>query len=125
VDVPKVLIVDDEPEVARALRRILTRRGFEVEVAPSGEAGLARLEPFAPDIVISDHRMPKMKGPEFLAAVSLRAPSAALFLISGQMDLEAPTGAPDPVGHHLLAKPWNNDDLVAALQAALEARRVA
>src|SRR5919198_4577642 len=91
--VPKILVVDDEPEVAKALRRILTRRGFEVEVAASGEEGLARLERFAPDIVISDYRMPGMKGPEFLDQVRRRASSAVRFLISGQTDVGLPAAA--------------------------------
>ena len=113
----RVLIVDDEPEVAKALRRMLTRRGFEVDVATTAQEGLARLEAFSPDIVISDYRMPGMKGPELLAEVSRRAPSAARFLISGQMDLGS--SIPDLDRHHILAKPWNNDELVARLLRAL------
>jgi len=118
--VARVLIVDDEPEVAKALRRMLTRRGFEVDVATSAQEGLAHLEAFSPDIVISDYRMPGMKGPELLDEVSRRAPSAARFLISGQMDLGS--SVPDLGPHHILAKPWNNDELVARLLRALEGR---
>jgi two-component system, OmpR family, response regulator VicR len=115
--VAKVFIVDDEPEVAKALRRMLTRRGFEVDVATSAREALARLEDFSPDIVVSDYRMPGMKGPEFLDEVRRRLPSAARFLISGQPEFGS--SAPD-VG--ILAKPWDNDDLVARLLGALERR---
>lgn len=116
----KVLIVDDEPEVAKALRRMLARRGFDVDVAASAQDGLARLEAFSPDIVISDYRMPGMKGPELLDEVRRRAPSVVRFLISGQTDIGS--AAPDEAGHHVLAKPWNNDELVARLLSAVEAR---
>jgi DNA-binding NtrC family response regulator len=121
--VAKVLIVDDEPEVAKALRRLLTRRGFEVDVATSARDGLSRLAAFSPDIVISDYRMPGMKGPELLDEVRLVAPSAARFLISGQTDLEP--AEPDAGAHQVLAKPWDNDELVARLVRALEGRRPA
>lgn len=120
---PRVLIVDDEPEVAKALRRMLTRRGFEVETASSAEEALARLAPFAPDIVISDHRMPGMKGPDLLDEVMRRAPSAARFLISGQTDLGPAAGGVSAAGHGILPKPWDNDELVAALKGALERRQ--
>ena len=116
----KVFIVDDEPEVAKALRRMLARRGFQVEVATSAREALARLEAVSPDIVISDYRMPGMKGPEFLDEVHRRLPSAARFLISGQPELGS--SAPD-VG--ILAKPWDNDDLVARLLGALGGRSAA
>ena len=115
----RVLIVDDEPEVAKALRRMLTGRGFEVDVATSAQDGLAQLDAFAPDIVVSDYRMPGMKGPEFLDEVRRRAPEIARFLISGQTEMGA--AAPDAAAH-MLAKPWNNDELVASLRAALEER---
>jgi two-component system response regulator AtoC len=120
--VTRVLIVDDAPEVARALRRMLTRRGFTAEVAASGEEGLARLESFAPDVVISDHRMPGMNGPEFLDEVRRRAPSAVLFIISGLTDLGAQAGPGEGGVHGVLAKPWNDDELVARLRRALDGR---
>jgi DNA-binding response OmpR family regulator len=90
---PKVLIVDDEPEVAKALRRMLTRRGFDVETVTSAAEALERLEPLTPDIVIS-----------------------------GQTDLGDAAGGVSAAGHHVLPKPWDNDELVAALNAALGAK---
>jgi CheY-like chemotaxis protein len=119
---PKVLIVDDEPEVAKALRRMLTRRGFDVETVTSAAEALERLEPLAPDIVISDYRMPGMKGPDLLDEVKRRAPAAARFLISGQTALGDAAGGVSAAGHHVLPKPWDNDELVAALNAALGAK---
>ncbi|MFL5303481.1 MAG: response regulator [Anaeromyxobacteraceae bacterium] len=120
---PNVLIVDDEPEVAKALRRILIRRGFAVETVTSAAEALDRLDPLAPDIVISDYRMPGMKGPELLDEVKRRAPAVARFLISGQMALGDAAGGVSAAGHRMLPKPWDNDELVAALHAALGAER--
>src|ERR1700719_1768734 len=86
---PKILVVDDEPAVLNALRRLLRRAGFEVETAGTGAEALARLDGFAPDIVLSDFRMPGMNGAELLAQVKQRQPLALRLIISGYADLDS------------------------------------
>ena len=62
----RVLIIDDEVQVARALRRLLARNGYRVEVAHSAAEGLARFEEIAPDVVISDFYMRDRNGHELV-----------------------------------------------------------
>ena len=84
---PKVLCVDDEPRVLEGLSLHL-RRMYEVEVATSGNAGLAVLErdkTFA--VVISDMRMPGMNGAVFLSRSREIAPDAVRMLLTGQTDM--------------------------------------
>lgn len=116
----KVLIVDDEVEVARALRRTLTRHGFDVAVAHGGAEGLPLLETFVPDIVISDFRMPGMSGAEFLAETRQRLPRAIRFVLSGYADLDQvlPSQKPE-LRCRFLRKPWDTVDLVATLRDAV------
>ena len=118
----RVLIVDDEPEIGRSLRRVL-RGTYEVELASNASEALAKLEVYRPDIVISDHSMPGMSGAELLSEVHSRMPDSIRLLLSGlvELDLDA---LPNHVGSisKFLKKPWKNDELLAILAALLEER---
>ncbi len=86
---PRILLVDDEPLVLDGLRRHL-RSGFDITVADGGEAGLSAIresEPFA--VIVSDMRMPKMSGAQFLEAAKQLSPDSARMILSGHSDLEA------------------------------------
>ena len=84
---PKVLIVDDDADVARAFARILERRGYSTTIASDGKAALARIEQAreqeAFDVVISDVSMPGMSGVDLLAEVYRCDPDLPVILISG------------------------------------------
>ncbi|MFN8546229.1 MAG: response regulator [Candidatus Binatia bacterium] len=122
---PRVLCVDDEPNVLEALVRQLRRR-FTVSTAGGGAAGLdllAREEPFA--VVVSDMRMPGMDGAAFLARVREQAPDTVRILLTGHADLAAAAAAVnDGQIFRLLTKPCPPTDLAQALNAAVEQHRV-
>lgn len=85
---PKVLIVDDDADVARAFARILARRGYSTTIAGDGRAALARIEQArvaqaAFDVVVSDVSMPGMSGVDLLAELYRRDPDLPVILISG------------------------------------------
>lgn len=65
----KVLIVDDEPNIAISVDFLMRREGFEVLVAHDGEEGLARIRADRPDLVVLDVMMPKLDGFEVCKAV--------------------------------------------------------
>lgn len=65
----KVLIVDDEPNIAISVDFLMRREGFEVLVAHDGEEGLARIRDDRPDLVVLDVMMPKLDGFEVCRAV--------------------------------------------------------
>jgi PAS domain S-box-containing protein len=69
------LVVDDEPEVAEALREMLMRDGYAVEVARDGEAARARLQRQDYDVIVSDIRMPGLDGPELFDWISRERPA--------------------------------------------------
>lgn len=112
---PRILIVDDEPLVARALMRLLTRAGFEVLVASSGPDALGKLGAFAADVVLTDYRMPGMNGRELLEQVRAGGFPAARVVLSGHLELEQ-LADPDLVDG-VLTKPWEDDTLLGTLRS--------
>ncbi len=116
----RILVVDDEPQVSKALRRLLARAGHEVETVQSPLDALRVLDTFAPDLVISDFRMPEMTGMELLREVSRRRPACRRVLLSGYADVEALC---DGQAHicRFYAKPWDTDTLLRELDALLQA----
>ncbi len=116
----KILIVDDEVQVASALRRLFRREGFSVEVAFNGEEALQKLVTFDPDIVISDFRMKGMNGAELLEKVLSQAPRAVRILLSGHADLWSGTSSStNQAVSHFISKPWDDDHLVARVKTLL------
>src|SRR5690349_20023459 len=109
MDAMKVLVVDDEQQVAHALRRLLRREGFAVEVAYSGEEALEKLKGFSPDVVLSDFRMPGMNGSELLQHVRRQRPLALRLLFSGYADFKS-LAASMSEGEfcRFISKPWDD-----------------
>lgn len=79
----RILVVDDEPAILRALTRVFVRAGFEVRTAGGVDEALGVLEGFTPDVVISDFKMQGRNGGELLAIVGVRFPVAKRVLLSG------------------------------------------
>ena len=65
----RLLLVDDEENILRSLRRVLRRGDWLIETAPDAESALQIFEKFSPGVVMSDFRMPGMNGVELLARV--------------------------------------------------------
>ena len=95
--------------MAKALGRLLRRRGFNVQLAHSASEALALLDHFTPDLVISDYRMPDVNGVELLVEIRRRLPGIPTFILSGYMDVNesdwsisscGSRGSPGPCRHH-------------------------
>jgi CheY-like chemotaxis protein len=79
----RVLVVDDEPLVADTLGLIFRGRGFECEVAYSGEEALAQVRTFAPSLLLLDIQMPGINGLDVARSVSTSHPDCRLLLMTG------------------------------------------
>jgi DNA-binding NtrC family response regulator len=107
-DAPRrVLVVDDEVQILKALARILRKAGHVVETTTSPRAALELLSSFAPHVVLSDFRMPEMTGAELLAEVARRYPAMRRVLLTGYADL----CVCEP-GLVILTKPWNDREIL-------------
>jgi two-component system, NtrC family, response regulator AtoC len=116
----RIMVVDDEENIRLVLKALLTKHGYEVELADGGEMALSKLEAFDPDVILTDVRMPKMGGLDLLATLQAKAHHATVIVMSayGNMDLALEAmkqGAYDYVG-----KPFKNDEIVLALRKAEE-----
>ncbi len=117
----RILVVDDEPQIGRVLRRSLSARGYEVQVALSGEEALEIIKIWTPDLVITDLSMPNMGGLELcrrLRAVSL----TPIIVLSVKGEERIKVEALDAGADDYVTKPFGIDELLARVRAAL--RRV-
>jgi two-component system, NtrC family, sensor kinase len=116
-----VLVVDDEVNVQKSLRRLFLDTDYKVLVANSGLEGLAYLDKEPVHLVISDYRMPEMNGVEFLAKVKAEHPDTVRIILSGFADVEAVVDAINQGAiYKFLAKPWNDQELLSTVKRALE-----
>jgi response regulator RpfG family c-di-GMP phosphodiesterase len=122
---PSILCVDDEPDVLEGLQLTLGKY-FQVNTAPGGHAGLDLLES-CDDIVVvvSDMKMPRMTGSEFLAQVAQRHPQVIRVLLTGQSDMESAVSAVnDGQIFRFLTKPCHAKDLRQSIEAGVEQNRL-
>jgi DNA-binding NtrC family response regulator len=122
----RVLFVDDEENILRALRRLFRREPWELAFAGSGAEALARGQAEGPfDVVVTDQRMPGMTGVELLQEVRRRWPQAVRLILSGYTDVQAVLDAVNQGAiYKFLTKPWDDDVLRQAVREAVEVVRL-
>lgn len=121
----KVLFVDDEPSILRAIARLFDEEDFEVMTALSGPEGLQILERDQEiALVISDYRMPGMNGVQFLAEVCRRWPATVRLVLSGYADTGAVVDAVNEGQiYKFIAKPWKDEGLRQVILEGLALHR--
>lgn len=119
----KLLCVDDEKNVLRALERIFMDDDYEILTAISGEDGLAVLaENSDVQVVVSDFRMPGMNGVEFLRQVCEKYPDTVRIVLSGYADTGAVVSAINEGQiYKFVSKPWSDEELRQTVAKAVEA----
>ena len=114
----KVLVIDDEPALCRALRVNLTARDYDVSIAGDGTTGLATIARERPDVVILDLGLPDMDGEEVIRGV--RGWSATpIIVLSAREQEQAKVAALDAGADDYVTKPFGMDELLARLRAAV------
>jgi response regulator RpfG family c-di-GMP phosphodiesterase len=118
----RLLFVDDEPFVLRALKRTFELEGFEVVTAQRPADALELLQKTSGFVVIgSDYRMPEMNGAEFLQRARELSPQSYRLLISAVEEFHA---AVDSINrgeiYRFVPKPWDRDDLLAIVRCAVD-----
>jgi response regulator RpfG family c-di-GMP phosphodiesterase len=118
----KVLVVDDEETIRLALRKFLRSRGFEVEIAGSGDAALKLLEEHSFTLMLCDVRMPGMTGVELVPKVLAKDPDLAIIMLTAVNDAATATEVLSSGASDYLMKPVELADLQQALDRALTKR---
>ncbi|GMR19460.1 MAG: hypothetical protein BMS9Abin36_0055 [Gammaproteobacteria bacterium] len=104
-----LLLVDDEENILSALSRLLRRDGYHILTANSAQQGLELLEQHKVGVIITDQRMPKMTGSEFLFRVKERYPDTVRIVLSGYTELKSVTDAINRGAiYKFLTKPWDD-----------------
>ena len=115
---PRILIVDDDPEVATMLARSLSRRGFQIDSTSSPDEALARASEVAYDAALLDLVMPGRDGSELAAALRVKLPGLPVALLTGYKHSPLIPAATRS-GVAVFTKPLVIQDLVDFLQAEL------
>ena len=116
----RVLVVDDEENIRLVLRTLLRKQGYEVEVAESGEAALALVDTFGPDVVLTDVRMPRMGGLDLLATLKAKQYPATVIVMSAYGNIDLALEAMKAGAYDYVSKPFKPDEIVLALRKAEE-----
>ncbi|MES2116137.1 MAG: EAL domain-containing protein [Pseudomonadota bacterium] len=107
-----VLLVDDEPHILAALKRVLRQDGYYILTAGSAQEGLELLALNAVQVVVTDQRMAGMSGTEFLSIAKNLYPDTVRLILSGYTDLATVTeSVNEGAVFKFLAKPWDDDEL--------------
>lgn len=116
-----ILIVDDDPSVLSALKRLLRARDFKSDTTTSPKEALKWMADYAYAVVISDHRMPEISGLEFLSKVKIIQPSSFRILMTGYGDETLLKKGVNNVGiFRYISKPWDRKFLFDSVKEAFE-----
>jgi DNA-binding NtrC family response regulator len=124
VRLPRILLVDDDPIVLRALRRSLlgARPGWEIDAAESVDAAWVLVEAKGYDVVVTDLHMPVLDGVVLLNRLKTEQPSVVRVIHSSHVE-SLTSVQKEELAHAVLAKPGRPDELVVILEWALDQRR--
>ena len=114
----KVLVVDDEPQIRRVMRVILSGENYEVVEAWSGESALLRFREFLPDLVLLDLNMPGMSGLETCRVIR-ETSEVPIIVLTVRHEEEEKVEALDAGADDYVTKPFGKQELLARIRAAL------
>ena len=119
----RILLVDDEESITKALQRLFRRESHEIYTASGGEEALHLLRestnPFS--LILSDQRMPGMNGAEFLEKAREIYPDSIRILLTGYSDMSAVIDAVNRGQiHRYMTKPWNDEEMLLVVRQSLD-----
>lgn len=121
---PNVLVVDDESSIREACTRVLLAEGYQVQVAPDGEAALELVQQNRPDLVLLDLKMPGLGGMAVLDDLNRLAPLAVKVVITAYATVSVAMEAMRHGAWDFLPKPFTPEELRLTARRALERQRL-
>ncbi|UVW30468.1 EAL domain-containing protein [Massilia sp. H6] len=122
---PRLLLVDDEPRLLSSLYELLKGRGYQLTTAASGGEALAHLSRLRFDLVLLDLRLPDIGGHEIMDFINQKSIDADVIVMSGEVGIDAASGALKRGAYDYLRKPYAREELLATVANALKGRRLA
>ena len=118
---PRVLVVEDDTDIAGVLRRSLDKEGYDVRVAGDGETALDQAGVFAPDAVVLDLGLPKLDGVEVCRRLRTDG-DVPILILTARDALESRVEGLDAGADDYLVKPFEREELLARMRALLRRR---
>lgn len=118
---PKIFVIDDDPDICSLLKRFLSRYGFEVLESHSGKKALNILETFVPDLVMADFRLEDMDGKNLLIKIKEKYPRVPVIIITGYSDIKTAVEVMKLGAYDYVTKPLFPDEILVTIRKALEA----
>nr|WP_294792917.1 sigma-54 dependent transcriptional regulator [uncultured Mucilaginibacter sp.] len=116
----KILIIDDEVNVALLLSKFLTRNGFDVNTASSGNSGMEILKTEAFDLVLCDFRLEDTDGREMLKKIKTQYPKTGVIIITGYSDIKMAVELIKMGAYDYITKPLYPDEILNTITKAIE-----
>src|SRR5437016_10445861 len=118
IDESRLLVVDDERQITRVLRTVLTSQGYQVRTAAEGEAALTNFTEWRPELVITDLYMPHMDGVELCRRIRAMS-NVPIIVLSVKGEEKTKVEALDSGADDYVTKPFGIEELLARVRAAL------
>lgn len=119
IPVEKILVVEDDRAVQKALRRLFESEGYNVDSAFDGESGLGAFQSSAPTAVVLDLRLPKVSGRDVCRAIKERAPALPIIVLSAASDVADKVLLLELGADDYVTKPFSPRELLARVRAAV------
>jgi len=121
----RVLVVEDEIEVAATLLEQLTGRDYTVMTATTAQEGLDVLRTFRPDVLLLDISLPGLSGPDLIAVFGGASPGLPIIVVTSAVESQTIARIADHKPFHVVYKPYDVDALDRLVAAAAKEPRVA
>jgi two-component system KDP operon response regulator KdpE len=115
---PNILVVDDEPQITRVLKTALSSRGYSIRTAADGDEAVQTMREWAPDLLITDLRMPNMDGLALCKHVRSKS-QMPIIVLSVRGEEQTKVEALDAGADDYVTKPFNMNELLARVRAAI------
>jgi len=119
----KILIIEDDPRIQKALQRQFTAEGFNVVITGNGTEGVAAAETVKPDAVILDLMLPGMSGREVCRAIKAMLPEIPILILSAVSEVADKVLLLELGADDYITKPFSPRELLARVQVALRRQR--
>jgi DNA-binding NtrC family response regulator len=118
---PNVVVIDDELLIRKSLTRVLKARGYRVETAATGSAGVELVERIRPQVAILDMRLPDTDGLSVLRKVKAAAADTQVIVITAFGDVDSAVEAMKLGAADFVRKPYELDEITLAVESAAQA----
>jgi two-component system, NtrC family, response regulator HydG len=115
----RILVIDDDADICLLLRRFLSKNGYEIAIAHDGATGLATLDNFVPDLVLTDFRLGDMDGATILLKIKERFPQVPVLIITGYSDIKVAINVMKQGAYDYITKPLFPDEILLTIKKAL------